>query len=269
MLGSFGQLWKVSRRRLRSEADYRSFQAFQAIGVVDYLEKRGVAVAGRTVVDLGSGIGGYSLEFRDRGASVAAIDLIQPDALKGEDSVQLIAGSAEAVPIRSETVDFVFCASLIEHVAHPEVLLEEIVRILKPGGLGYVSFPPYYSPVGGHEYAPFHYLGERAAMRLARPRLEKTPEWVTRLYPNSAQATSFADSHDGWGLFHMTLRRFRKLLAATPLLCVEASARYWPLSFVRWLVVGEILTWHAQFLLRKPEAPILDRQEAGLVSGEE
>ena len=159
MLGSLGQLWKVSRRRLRSEADYRSFQAFQAIGVVDYLEKRGVAVAGQTVVDLGSGIGGYCLEFRDRGADVVAIDLIQPDALKGEDSVKLIAGSAEAVPIRSETVDFVFCASLIGHVPHPERLLQEIVRILKPGGLGYVSFPPYYRPVGGHEYAPLSLFG--------------------------------------------------------------------------------------------------------------
>jgi hypothetical protein len=30
------------------------------------------------------------------------------------------------------------------------------------------------------------------------------------------------------------------------------STRYMPASFIRWPVIGEALTWHAQFLLRKP-----------------
>jgi hypothetical protein len=50
----------------------------------------------------------------------------------------------------------------------------------------------------------------------------------------------------------MTIRKFRRLLARTQLVCRDVSARYFPISFVRWPVLGEILTWHAQFLVVKP-----------------
>jgi hypothetical protein len=29
------------------------------------------------------------------------------------------------------------------------------------------------------------------------------------------------------------------------------STRYQPLSVIRWPIVGEVMTWHAQFLLEK------------------
>jgi SAM-dependent methyltransferase len=47
--------------------------------------------------------------------------------------------------INSESADRVFCLELIEHVNKPIFLLQEIQRILKPGGLAIVSCPnPYY-----------------------------------------------------------------------------------------------------------------------------
>lgn len=241
-------LWRLAMRRKESEQSYREFQAFQAGLLIRYMEAQGVHFAGSSLLDLGSGLGGFSREFAARGATVYAVDLTPPRS--HGPGLHRIRATAAAVPLRDASVDLVFCASLIEHVPRPEEILREIERVLKPGGTAYVSFPPYYSPLGGHEYAPFHYLGERVALRL-RGR-SRVPDWVRTLYPVHNDATSFSDLFTGWGLFRMTIRKFRRLLRTSGLRCLDMSTRYLPASFIRWPWIGEVLTWHAQFLLRKP-----------------
>lgn len=241
-------LWRLSVRRTESEQSYREFQAFQADLLIQHIERHGVRFAGSSLLDLGCGVGGYSREFAARGARVFAVDLTPP-RLRGPGLHRIRAG-ATAVPLRDASMDIVFCASLIEHVPRPAEILREIERVLKPGGTAYVSFPPYYSPMGGHEYAPFHYLGEKIALRLrGRP---KMPDWVCDVYSVRSDAASFSEMFADWGLFKMTIRKFRRLLRASPLHCLDMSTRYLPVSFVRWPLLGEVLTWHAQFLLRKP-----------------
>lgn len=240
-------LWRVSVRRGESETRYREFQAFQARLLIQYLEEHGVRLAGRSLLDLGSGLGGYSRELAAAGARVIAVDLSHPRV--AEPAVRRVRASAAAVPLRDASVDLVFCASLIEHVPHPETILAEIERVLRPGGVAYVSFPPYYSPLGGHEFAPFHYLGERMALRLRRRR--HVPAWVQDIYPVHEDAAGFSDLFSGWGLYRMTVRKFRRLLRSSELRCLDMSTRYLPVSFIRWPWVGEVLTWHAQFLLAK------------------
>ena len=249
-LADYLHLWRAARRRARSEQDYFEFQAFQARRLLDYLASKGVVLSGRRVLDLGSGIGGYSQEFARLGADVISVDLVQPRRPPLQQMVRLQA-NALRVPLRAASVDIVFCASLIEHVARPEAVLSEIQRVLKAGGISYVSFPPYYSPVGGHEFAPFHYLGERLAMRLVR-RKHVVPDWVSQLYASTEDPKDFSDLYRGWGLYKMTIRKFRGLVAGSGLTCLDVSTRYLPVSFVRWPILGEFLTWHAQFLLAKP-----------------
>ncbi len=249
-LSEFVELYRLSRQRLQSETDYRKFQSFQARQIISYLAANGLEIRGRAMLDLGSGIGGYSLEFAQAGAQVVSVDLIQP-RLPNDTRLKQLQGSALTIPLRDEAFDVVFCASLIEHVARPETVLTEIERVLKIGGICYISFPPFYSPVGGHEFAPFHYLGERLALRLVRRR-SVVPDWIYRYYALPDQAISFAHLSEGWGLYKTTIRKFRRLVGLTRLKCVNISTRYMPLSFVRWPIVGEVLTWHAQFLLVKP-----------------
>lgn len=239
----------MARRRLRSEQDYRAFQAFQARQLIKYLDQHAVRLAGQIVLDLGSGVGGYSEEFARCSARVISVDLVQPK-LSMELGIHQIIGNALAIPVDADKFDFVFCASLIEHLAQPAQLLTEIERVLKPGGVCYLSFPPYYSPRGGHEFAPFHYLGERIALRIVQRR--KRHAWESRLYAVSAQPQSFADLFDGWGLYKMTIAKFRRLLDGSRLRCRDFSMRYFPVSFIHVPLIGEVLTWHAQCLLIKP-----------------
>jgi len=234
---------------LNSEEDYRAFQAFQAQKLVTYLQRHGVTIQSRILLDLGSGAGGYSQEFSRGGASVISVDLLQP-SLPATPPVKQIQASALNIPFRDCSIEIVFCASLIEHVPKPGILLSEIERILKPGGFIYLSFPPFYSPMGGHEYAPYHYLGERLAMRLVS-RGRRLPKWARQLYNVSEDTRSFSEMYAGWGLYKMTIKRFRSLVAKTRLLYKDISTRYLPISFVRWPLLGEVLTWHAQFILAK------------------
>jgi len=244
------ELWKLSRQRLLSEKDYRRFQAFQASQLLDYLARHRITVQHQLLLDLGSGVAGYSQEFVKRGARVIGVDLVCPPL--GLEHLSQVQASALAIPLKTAGMDIVFCASLIEHVAEPQVLLREIERVLKPGGVCYLSFPPYYSPVGGHEFSPFHYLGERFAIRLVQ-RSTSVPDWVSQLYHAPREAKSFSELYAGWGLYKMTIRKFKRLVSQTRFKYINISTRYMPISFVRWPVLGDLLTWHAQFLLVKPD----------------
>src|SRR4030067_965265 len=59
-LADLFRLYALARRRLRSEDDYKLFQAFQARLLLQYLRRYRVQLPGKLVLDLGSGIGGYS-----------------------------------------------------------------------------------------------------------------------------------------------------------------------------------------------------------------
>lgn len=248
-IGDYIELWKVSRRRLQSEKDYRRFQAFQAALLLSYLRDLGVDINGKQVLDLGSGIGGYSEEMIRHGATVISLDLMKPSyrVMQGQFA---IAADALSIPLRDESVGFILCASLIEHVLDPVRLLAEIQRTLVRRGYCYLSFPPFYSPLGGHEFSPFHYLGEHWAIRL-KGRRRKALEWVNNLYKVSHNPQSFSDIYQDWGLYKMTIARVRRLIDSSELHIVNMSTRFLPISLIRWPLLGEIFTWHAQFLLQK------------------
>jgi SAM-dependent methyltransferase len=251
MAGSLAELielWSAARARLRSEEDYRRFQSAQCRLVLRYLRARGIELNGRLVLDLGSGVGGYSAEMARQGARVISLDLVKLSYPSAPNQVHLIADALYA-PLQDESVDCVFCASLIEHVRDPAALLHSIWRVLRRGGYCYLSFPPFYSPRGGHELSPFHYLGDKGAIRLGKCR--RRPEWVSELHQPCTMPGSLSELYRHWGLHRVTIAGVKKLVMATGFDTLDISTRFLPLNTAKWPVVGEILTWHVQFLLRK------------------
>ena len=68
---------------------------------------------------------GLDISFRALSRYVAPGNAVQADI--------------ESLPVASRSVDFVLSVSTLEHVPHPERVLVEIHRILKPGGVAFLA----------------------------------------------------------------------------------------------------------------------------------
>jgi 2-polyprenyl-6-hydroxyphenyl methylase/3-demethylubiquinone-9 3-methyltransferase len=96
---------------------------------------------GKEVLDLGCAGGFMSDEIAQRGARVTGIDPAQKAieiAIRHAESKQLSirydAGVGEKLPYADHTFDIVICVDVLEHVSDLNKVINEIVRVLKPGG---------------------------------------------------------------------------------------------------------------------------------------
>lgn len=84
---------------------------------------------GKCVVDLGCGDQYIRNAFEDRGATYRGIDIDDCNLEK------------QSFPFEDRSQDIAVCLALIEHLQDPGHFLAEILRILKPGGLFWLSTP--------------------------------------------------------------------------------------------------------------------------------
>lgn len=115
---------------------------------------------GSIVLDVGAGDGTFLdiAKARAPESVTIALDLSFHciKALKHRHSA--IWADGESIPLRNNTVDVVFLLDVIEHLADPHNLLEEINRVLKDGGSLLLSTPNKY---GIFEYKEFVHFGSR------------------------------------------------------------------------------------------------------------
>ena len=133
----------------------------------------------------------------------------------------------------------VHSSNVLEHVPEWQRMLGEMVRVLEPEvGLGYLTFTNWYSPWGGHETSPYHYLGgERAVQRYER-RYGRRPK-----------------NEFGVSLFRVDIREVLDWFAAhRDVEIAWLGPRYWP-QWMRWLshVKGarEVASWNTVVIFRR------------------
>ncbi|ATW47302.1 class I SAM-dependent methyltransferase [Streptomyces xantholiticus] len=224
------------RAFMREQADPAAAYGLLARDAADQVE-RYMKLDGRIVVDVGGGSGYFTREFRRRGARgyLFEPDLAELAAKPGEGTVL---ADGYLLPLATGAADVCFSSNVLEHVADPRTFLSEMVRVTRPGGLIYVSFTNWLSPWGGHEWAPWHYLGaERARARFER------------------RTGRPAKHRLGENLFAIgvgpTLRHVR---ARGDVDVLSARSRYWPvLPEIVPRVPGlrEFATWNLLLILRR------------------
>jgi len=240
-------LIKYARNRNKSMEDYFLFQKFQGELLIRFLSDLDIQFSGKDLLDLGCGFGGYSKAFLDAGAKVIGTDLSPSN---NQYDIPMVSGDALNLPYKHNSFDIVICASLIEHVPQPVLLLTEINRVLKSGGLLYLSFPPFYSPVGGHQFSPYHLLGEKIALVLSRKySIYKPSPWIENSFQN--EEVKYSTAYGKWGLFPITIKRFYELINMLPLEIIRQATRYSFIDFSRIPIIGEFLTLHVQFIIKK------------------
>lgn len=126
---------------------------------------------GARLLDVGGGPGFFQDAFEARGARYVALDADAGElALHGRrPGPRTVLGDGMALPFADASFDVVYSSNVAEHVRRPWAMADEMVRVARPGGLVFLSYTLWFGPWGGHETAPWHYLGgRRAADRYAR-----------------------------------------------------------------------------------------------------
>jgi SAM-dependent methyltransferase len=194
---------------------------------------------GRTLLDVGGGPGYFSDAFRAAGAYYLGVD---PDvgelSARGAPGENMVRASGTKLPVRSGSVDICYSSNVLEHVSEPWVMLDEMCRVTKPGGTVFASYTPWYSPWGGHETAPWHFLGGHYARRRYLRVTGKEPK------------NKFGES-----LFPLSVGAALRWAKTTPHAELrQAYPRYhprWALWIARVPGVREIASWNLVLVLRK------------------
>ncbi len=112
------------------------------------------ASSGRTL-DLGAQTGPYARHFPRR----LGLDLVAAPGVS-------VVGDARALPLSSSVFDVVLCTEMLEHVPEPQAAIDEMFRVLRPGGMLVLTtrflFPIHDAP---HDYFRFTKYGLRHLLR--------------------------------------------------------------------------------------------------------
>jgi SAM-dependent methyltransferase len=223
---------------LKRRGCYVEFFLEQALDSIEWLKRCGVRLdAKTTVLDLGCGFGYFGGELAKLGCRVTLAD---------DDS--FILPEYAQLPFRRVNIDqdelqkighydLVIFSNVLEHLSKPDRLLASIPTLLKPGGKFYLSWTPWCSPWGGHEFSPFHYFGPAFGY------------WFyTRILKKPAQHVPYQN------LFPTYVGRTLRTLRKNPNLRIARIVpRYYPeFSFLMRLpIIREFLAWNCAMLIEK------------------
>lgn len=131
--------------------------------LVPYLIKNNAFKPGFSVCEIGSAEGGALHALVEAGAENAlGTDIVQSRLDMGKTISDLASLKVEYTyhniitedvkPEWKNSFDLVILRDVIEHLDEPNTALTNIKKLLKPGGMLFITFPPYYSPYGGHQH---------------------------------------------------------------------------------------------------------------------
>jgi SAM-dependent methyltransferase len=227
----------VSAFRVEQQDPDRFYRLLAADSVAQL--GRFAQLSGATVLDVGGGPGYFADAFTRAGASYLSLDSdVGEMSGLGTPRPGTFVGSGMALPVRDGSVDVCYSSNVLEHVSDPWKMADEMVRVTRPGGLVFVSYTLWWGPWGGHETAPWHYLGGHfAARRYVRTKGHP---------PKNVYGTS---------LFRVTAAAgLRWARSAVDVEVVQALPRYhprWAWWSLRVPVLRELTTWNLALVLRK------------------
>ena len=194
---------------------------------------------GATVLDVGGGPGYFRDAFRAAGATYFSLDAdVGELAGLGEIGEGTVIGSGMELPFCDGAVDVCYSSNVLEHVEDPWRMADEMVRVTRPGGVVFLSWTVWYGPWGGHETAPWHYLGGRRARRRYVRRHGHEPK---NRFGESLFAVTVSAGLDWAG----------RQTEADVVAVLPRYNPWWSWWLLRVPVLREVVTWNLVVVLRK------------------
>ncbi|MGZ4493074.1 MAG: class I SAM-dependent methyltransferase [Nocardioides sp.] len=228
-------LLRAFRSEQHDPAHFYGVLAADSVGQLSqYVDLRGV-----TLLDVGGGPGYFRDAFVDAGARYLALDAdVREVRAADREAAATVIGSGMQLPIANGSVDVCFSSNVLEHVPNPWRMADELLRVTRPGGVVFLSYTLWFGPWGGHETAPWHYLGGKRAREHYRRTRGHEPK---NKYGESLHKVTLRA-----GVEWATRQDQADVLDIVP--------RYNPRS-IYWLtrvpVVREVVTWNLVMVLRK------------------
>jgi SAM-dependent methyltransferase len=198
-----------------------------------------VDLPGKLVLDVGGGPGYFADAFESAGATYVSLDSdVGEMSGLGEVRAGSVLGSGMRLPFADGSVDVCYSSNVLEHVELPWQMADEMVRVTRTGGVTFISYTAWWGPWGGHETAPWHFVGGYRARRRYAKKHGHEPK-----------------NRFGESLFRVTVReglewaahqRSAEVLAVFP--------RYhprWAWRVLRLPGLREVVTWNLAIVLRR------------------
>ncbi|GIW56376.1 MAG: hypothetical protein KatS3mg082_2780 [Nitrospiraceae bacterium] len=136
--------------------------------LVRYLEASRFIRPGDVVLDVacGLGYGLHSLAHGSRAVELLGVDESEYAVIYASTAfspppgigMSFRRGDAESLSfVESSSIDFMVSVETLEHLHHPDKLVAEAYRVLRPGGRLYVSVPNLWVDETGNDPNPFHH----------------------------------------------------------------------------------------------------------------
>lgn len=146
--------------------EIRIKKAHKTISVLsDYFKQ----ISTLTLLDIGSSTGIMTNEYAKHFKNVIGVDLDRTAvdySIKQyrRENLKFICFPIEEADLPSSSFDIITCSQIYEHVPSDKKLMEEILRLLKPGGVCYFAAVNRFKVIEPHYRLPFlSYLPKKAA----------------------------------------------------------------------------------------------------------
>jgi SAM-dependent methyltransferase len=247
---------KLAFQRSQSQESYRELQKYIVTRTVEELRSRDVNLNELDVLELACGAGGYSTVLNEHSKTFLASDIKKDDIFNRTNLNFQFIDVMKEWPLDESSIDLIYCSSIIEHIPDPKFLLKECRKVLRPGGFLFLSFPPFYSlsMIGGHNFKPFHFLGERFAV------------FITNLY-TGGNVRDYATCYGEFGLYPLTIGRVKELILTSGFTLSDTYCRLSPINTARFPgFLKDLFTWHVCFLAENGLNPTKSKSSIGDVS---
>jgi ubiquinone/menaquinone biosynthesis C-methylase UbiE len=105
------------------------------------ISKHMKSLHGVTICDVPCGAGMFSQRLADMGMEVTALDIEAVEPYLFDPSRRVLADANQGLPFEANNFDSLVTIEGIEHLENPTGFLRECARIVKPGGLVFLSTP--------------------------------------------------------------------------------------------------------------------------------
>ena len=128
------------------EEDRHAWFAGRTRAILKYLDAELGSAArrqSRRVLDIGSGAGNMAHHLAHYGQVVGLDTNVRPLSVAGQRGLEVVQGAGDGLPFADNSFDLVALLDTIEHIPDEFGVLQEVCRVLKPGGKVILTVPAF------------------------------------------------------------------------------------------------------------------------------